>query len=115
MDAVALPGTCASRLAAQRRLLPVLAAVFVAEIGDVSRLPNAAALCCWAGITPRHYESDKTVRRGHIPKEGSTLVRWAAVEPCNATANPRSGRCARRSSPAAAGTPATPRRSQPVG
>ena len=51
---------------------PVLAAVFVAEIGDVDRFPNAAALCCWAGITPRHYESDKTVRRGHISKEGCT-------------------------------------------
>ena len=59
---------------------PVLAAVFIAEIGDINRFPNAAALCCWAGITPRHYESDKTVRRGHISKEGNTLVRWAAVE-----------------------------------
>lgn len=69
-----------------RRLLtvggigPTLAAVFVAEIGDISRFPNAAALCCWAGITPRHYESDRTVRRGHISKEGNALVRWAAVE-----------------------------------
>ena len=59
---------------------PVLAAVFVAEIGDVSRFPTAGALCCWAGITPRHYESDKTVHRGHISKEGDPLVRWAAVE-----------------------------------
>lgn len=114
LDAIALPGTYAIRLAAQRRLLmvltdeiaavdaelvrrlkdhpgyrrlltirgigPVLAAIFIAEIGDVSRFPNAAALCCWAGITPRHYESDKTVRRGHISKEGASLVRWAAVE-----------------------------------
>jgi transposase len=59
---------------------PVLAAVFVAEIGDVARFPTAGALCCWAGLTPRHYESDKTVHRGHISKEGDTLVRWAAVE-----------------------------------
>jgi transposase len=58
----------------------VLAAVFVAEIGDVTRFPSAGALCCWAGLTPRHYESDKTVHRGHISKEGDTLVRWAAVE-----------------------------------
>ena len=53
---------------------------FVAEIGDVTRFPTAGALCCWAGLTPRHYESDKTVHRGHISKEGDTLVRWAAVE-----------------------------------
>jgi transposase len=59
---------------------PVLAAVFVAEIGDIARFPSAGALCCWAGLTPRHYESDKTVHRGHISKEGDTLVRWAAVE-----------------------------------
>ena len=68
------------RLLQVRGIGPVLAAVFVVEIGDVSRFPTAGALCCWAGLTPRHYESDKTVRRGHVSKEGSTLVRWAAVE-----------------------------------
>ena len=59
---------------------PVLAAVFVAEIGDVSRFASAARLCSWAGLTPRHRESDTTVHRGHISKQGSRLVRWAAVE-----------------------------------
>jgi transposase len=59
---------------------PTLAAVFVAEIGEVTRFPTAGALCCWAGLTPRHYESDKTVHRGHISKEGDALIRWAAVE-----------------------------------
>jgi transposase len=135
MDSLQLPGTYATRLAAQRRLMmvlaeeidateldiatrlkdhpgyrrlltiggigPVLAAVFVAEIGDVSRFNNAAALCCWAGITPRHYESDKTVRRGHISKEGNTLVRWAAVEAVQRNCEPaimavRDGIIARR-------------------
>jgi hypothetical protein len=59
---------------------PVLAAVFVAEIGDVSRFASAAKLCSWAGLTPRHRECDTTVHRGHISKQGSRLVRWAAVE-----------------------------------
>ena len=59
---------------------PVLAAVFVAEIGDVHRFTGPAQLCSWAGLTPRHYESDTVVHRGHITKQGSTLVRWAAVE-----------------------------------
>jgi transposase len=58
----------------------ILAAVFVAEIGDVNRFPSASKLCSWAGITPTHHESDTTVRRGHITKQGSRLVRWAAVE-----------------------------------
>jgi transposase len=57
-----------------------MAAIFVAEIGDVSRFPNPAALCCWAGLTPRHRESDTKVVRGRITKMGSTLVRWAAIE-----------------------------------
>lgn len=59
---------------------PVLAAIFVAEIGDVSRFATAKSLTCWAGLTPRHHESDRTTRRGNISKEGCALVRWAAVE-----------------------------------
>ena len=59
---------------------PTLAAVFVAEIGDVHRFPTAAHLTSWAGLTPRHRESDTTVHRGHITKQGSTLVRWASIE-----------------------------------
>jgi len=59
---------------------PTLAAVFCVEIGDVHRFAGARQLCSWAGLTPRHRESDTTVRRGRITKQGSTLVRWAAVE-----------------------------------
>ena len=58
----------------------VMAAIFVAEIGDVTRFPTSAHLCSWAGLTPRHHESDTTVIRGPITKQGSPLVRWAAVE-----------------------------------
>ena len=58
----------------------VLAAIFVAEIGDVSRFPTPESLCSWAGLTPKHRESDAKTQRGHITKKGSTLVRWAAVE-----------------------------------
>ena len=59
---------------------PVLAAVFVAEIGDIARFPGPAQLASWAGLTPKHHESDSTVHRGRITKQGSRLVRWAAVE-----------------------------------
>ena len=59
---------------------PVFAAVFVAEIGDVTRFASADKLTCWAGLTPRHRESDTTVHRGRVTKQGSKLVRWAAVE-----------------------------------
>lgn len=57
-----------------------LAAIFVAEIGDVTRFERPEQLASWAGMTPRHHESDTTVRRGRITKQGSRLVRWAAVE-----------------------------------
>jgi len=59
---------------------PTLAAVFVAEIGDVHRFAGPAQLCSWAGLTPHHRESDTVVHRGHITKQGSKLVRWAAIE-----------------------------------
>jgi transposase len=57
-----------------------IAAIFVAEIGDVSRFANAEALTSWAGLAPRHRESDTKVVRGPITKAGSKLVRWAAIE-----------------------------------
>lgn len=59
---------------------PTFAAIFVAEVGDVTRFARPGKLACWAGLTPRHRESDAVVHRGHITKQGSTLVRWAAVE-----------------------------------
>ena len=59
---------------------PVLAAIAVAEIGDVTRFPSPGHLCSWAGLTPRHRESDMKVARGHITKQGSPILRWAMVE-----------------------------------
>ena len=46
----------------------VFAAVFVAEIGDVTRFDSPKALCSWAGLTPKHRESDTHVHRGRITK-----------------------------------------------
>jgi len=57
-----------------------IAAILVAEIGDVSRFPSPAHLCSWVGLTPRHRESDQKTRRGRISKQGSKLLRWALIE-----------------------------------
>ena len=65
-----------------------IGAIMVAEIGDVSRFRDPQALCSWAGLTPKHHESDTKVRRGRITKQGSRLVRWAAIE---AVSNGRGG------------------------
>jgi transposase len=59
---------------------PTIAAILVAEIGDVTRFRSAEALCSWAGVTPRHRESDTRAVRGSITKQGSKLVRWAVIE-----------------------------------
>src|SRR5688572_27958914 len=71
---------------ALRGVGPVLAAVFVAEIGDVTRFDTPDRLCSWAGLTPRHRESDTHIQRGRITKQGSKLLRWAAVEAVSGTA-----------------------------
>jgi transposase len=57
-----------------------IAAVLVAEIDDVDRFRSAEALCSWAGLTPKHRESDTKTTRGPITKQGSRLVRWALIE-----------------------------------
>jgi len=59
---------------------PVLGAVICAEIGDVTRFRKPGQLASWAGLTPRHYESDTKVIRGHVSKQGSRMLRWALVE-----------------------------------
>ncbi|CAI7979667.1 transposase [Frankia sp. Hr75.2] len=62
-----------------------LAAVFLAEIGDITRFPTPGHLTSWAGLAPRHRKSDTTVHRGHITKQGSTLSAF--------TASPKSRDC----------------------
>jgi transposase len=57
-----------------------IGAIFVAEIGDIGRFASPARLCSWAGLTPKHRESDTKVHRGPVTKQGSRLVRWAAIE-----------------------------------
>jgi transposase len=60
--AVVGPAVCGSRYLAIQQVPgvgPMLAAVFVAGF------PDAVS---WAGLTPRHRESDTTVRRGPITK-----------------------------------------------
>jgi hypothetical protein len=43
--------------------------VFVTEIGDIPRFGAPEQLTSWAGLTPKHHESDTTVHRGRITKQ----------------------------------------------
>jgi transposase len=56
------------------------ALVILAEVGDVSRFSSARKLASWAGLTPTVRGSDRTVRHGHISKQGSTWLRWILCE-----------------------------------
>jgi transposase len=47
---------------------------------ETCRPHNARQICSWAGMTPRHRESDTVTHRSAITKQGPRLVRWAAVE-----------------------------------
>jgi transposase len=66
---LAIPGVC-----------EVLAAIFLAQIGEIERFASPAHLASWCGLTPRHRESDTKVRRGPISKAGNHLTRWAAIQ-----------------------------------
>jgi transposase len=59
---------------------PLLAAVIVAEIGDIRRFRHPGQMGCRAGLTPRHRESDAKVTRGHISEQGPRILRWALCE-----------------------------------
>ena len=54
--------------------------VAVGGIGDIRRFPGPGQLCSWAGLTPRHRESDLKVSRGRVTKQGSRMLRWAVCE-----------------------------------
>jgi transposase len=54
--------------------------VICAEIGDITRFRTPGQLASWAGLTPRHYESDTKVIRGHVSRQGSRMLRWAVTE-----------------------------------
>ena len=90
---------------------PVLAAVLVAEIGDVHRFAGPAHLCSWAGLTPTHRESDTVVRRGHITNRAANSCDGRPWRPSSASRTPpRLPLIANGSRPAAAApSPRSPR------
>jgi len=59
---------------------PFTAMVILAETGDISRFGSARKLAAWAGLTPTVRGSDRTVRHGHISKQGSAWLRWILCE-----------------------------------
>jgi transposase len=87
------------------------ALVMLAEIGDISRFPSARKLASWAGLTPTVRGSDRTVRHGHISKQGSAWLRWVLNQAAQTAKRSRSSPPATRPSPSAAGRRSPPSRS----
>ena len=56
------------------------AMVIASEIDDVTRFPTPKHLCSYAGLVPRVYQSDATLRLGSITKEGRKMLRWILVQ-----------------------------------
>jgi len=62
---------------------PTLAAVFVAEIGDMHRFADSAHLCSWVGLTPKHRESETvTVKTIHPRSRCGHCVLTPALTRC---------------------------------
>ena len=59
------------------KYLSVLVAV---EIADLTRFTDAAHLHAYAGVIPSTYSSGERTYHGHITKQGSRWLRWAALE-----------------------------------
>jgi transposase len=57
-----------------------IAALIVAEVGDVRRFGSSERLCSYAGLVPSVRSSGGTVRHGGITKMGSSWMRWALVQ-----------------------------------
>jgi transposase len=89
---------------------PILAAVFVAEIGDISRFAGPAQLACWAGLTPKHHESAPPWSVAGSPSRARSWSAGPRSRRCNASApTPASARSATRSVTAAGATSARSR------
>lgn len=56
------------------------AMLIIAEVGEITRFPDARHLCAWAGLTPTIRSSDGKARLGHISRQGSPALRCALVD-----------------------------------
>jgi transposase len=59
----------------------IVAATFLAAIGDINRFSNSRRLVAYLGLDPRVRQSgEQPARSGRISKRGSASARWALVE-----------------------------------
>ncbi len=59
---------------------PRLAETIVVTIDDPHRFTRGKQVACYAGLTPRQFQSGESDRQGHITRAGSGLLRGLLVE-----------------------------------
>jgi transposase len=62
---------------------PVISAAVVAELGDVTRLSSSRKAVRFAGLDVTIHESDGKRTRGHLSRQGPSVLRWAVYEAAN--------------------------------
>src|SRR6185295_2295779 len=68
---------------------PFTALLLCAEIGDISRFPDASHLASYAGLVPSVYSSGGRTRYGPLTKQGSAYLRWVMVQAANSACRVR--------------------------
>ena len=80
LEAIAKADPRVRRLRSIPGVGPRLAEVIVATIDDPHRFANARQVACYAGLTPKQYESGTMQRSGRISRHGPALLRGLLVE-----------------------------------
>jgi transposase len=70
----------ASRIDTVPGFATTLSVLVAVEIADIKRFPSAADLHSYAGVIPSTYSSGERTYHGPITKQGSSWLRWAALE-----------------------------------
>jgi transposase len=80
LDAIGKANARVRRLQTAPSVGPRLSEIVVAMIDDPHRFQNARQVGCYAGLTPRRWQSGKVDRRGHISLCGNAPLRKLLVE-----------------------------------
>lgn len=56
------------------------ARILANELGDMSQFPSEGTLFSYTGLTPSEYSSGEHTRRGHISRQGKSILRSILVQ-----------------------------------
>jgi len=80
LETIANSKEAVQRLQKARCVGPRLSEMIVAVVDDPHRFRNGRQVACYAGLTPRRWQSGQSDRQGHISRAGNDLLRGLLVE-----------------------------------